>query len=199
MPFVTPFRAKIAAWITIPAALVGSGLVVGTASYSAFSATTVNPASNWSAGSVALTDDDSNTALFNATALKPGSTGTKCIAVTSTGTLPSTVALYGTSPSTTNALSTYINLTVTQGTGGGFGSCTGFTAQATGSSVYTGTLLNFGSTSTNFASGVGSWAPTGTASETKVFQFTYTVNAAAPSTVMGGTAQLGLTWEAQNS
>ena len=57
----------------------------------------------------------------------------------------------------------------------------------------------FGGIGTNFATGVGSWAPTGTASETRVFQFTYTVSPTAPSTVMGGTAQLGLTWEAQNS
>ncbi len=93
MPFVTPFRAKIAAWIAIPAALVASGIVVGTASYSAFSATTSNPTSNWSAGNVNLTDDDNNVALFTATGLKPGSTGTNCIAVTSTGSLPSTVKL----------------------------------------------------------------------------------------------------------
>ncbi len=199
MPFVTPFRAKIAAWIAIPAALVASGIVVGTASYSAFSATTSNPTSNWSAGNVNLTDDDNNVALFTATGLKPGSTGTNCIAVTSTGSLPSTVKLYGSNYATTNALAANINLTVTQGTGGGFGTCTGFTALGTGSSVYAGTLAAFGTGDTNFASGVGSWAPTGTASETRVFQFTWTVPTAAPSTIMGGTAAVGFTWEADNS
>jgi hypothetical protein len=199
MPFVTPFRAKIAAWIAIPAALVASGIVVGTASYSAFSATTSNPTSNWSAGSVALTDDDNNVALFTATALKPGSTGTNCIAVTSTGSLPSTVKLYGTGLTTTKALAASINLTITQGTGGGFGSCTGFTPLATGSGLYNGTVNDFGSNVATFANGVGTWAPTGTASETRVYQFTYTVPTTAPSTVMGGTASLGFTWEADNS
>jgi hypothetical protein len=199
MPFVTPFRAKIAAWIAIPAALVASGVVVGTASYSAFSATTSNPTSNWTAGSVALTDDDNNVALFTATGLKPGSTGTNCIAVTSTGSLPSTVKLYGTGLTTTKALAASINLTITQGTGGGFGSCTGFTPLATGSGVYSGTVNDLGTNNTTFGTGLGTWAPTGTASETRVYQFTYTVPTAAPSTLMGGTASLGFTWEADNS
>ncbi|AOX65223.1 MULTISPECIES: hypothetical protein [unclassified Curtobacterium] len=199
MSRVTPRAARLAAWIAIPAALVASGVVVSTASYSAFSATTVNPTSNWTAGSVALTDDDNNTALFNATGLKPGSTGANCITVTSTGTLPSTVKLYGTNAATTNALASNINLTVEQGTGGGFGSCTGFTAASTNGTLYSGTVAGFGTASTNFATGVGSWAPTGSGSESRVYRFTYTVSSTAPNTVQGGTAALGFTWEAQNS
>ena len=199
MSRVTPRAARLAAWIAIPAALVASGVVVSTASYSAFSATTVNPTSNWTAGSVALTDDDNNTALFNATGLKPGSTGANCITVTSTGTLPSTVKLYGTNAATTNALASNINLTVEQGTGGGFGSCTGFTPAATSGNLYTGTVAGFGSASTNFATGLGTWAPTGSGSESRVYRFTYTVSSTAPNTVQGGTAALGFTWEAQNS
>ncbi|WP_336697808.1 hypothetical protein [Curtobacterium sp. USHLN213] len=199
MSRVSPRAARLAAWIAIPAALVASGVVVSTASYSAFSATTVNPTSNWTAGSVALTDDDNNTALFNATGLKPGSTGANCITVTSTGTLPSTVKLYGTNAATTNALASNINLTVEQGTGGGFGSCTGFTAASTNGTLYSGTVAGFGTASTNFATGVGSWAPTGSGSESRVYRFTYTVSSTAPNTVQGGTAALGFTWEAQNS
>ncbi|MEK6311850.1 MULTISPECIES: hypothetical protein [Curtobacterium] len=198
MSRVTPRAARLAAWIAVPAALVASGVVVSTASYSAFSATTVNPTSNWTAGTVALTDDDNNTALFTATGLKPGSTGTNCIAVTSTGSLPSTVKLYGTNAATTKALAANINLTVEQGTGGGFGSCTGFTV-GTGGNLYSGTVDGFGSASTNFANGVGNWAPTGTASETRVYRFTYSVPTTAPNSIQGGTAALGFTWEAQNS
>ena len=66
-------------------AVLASGGLVWQSSYSAFSATTSNPTNNWSAGTVALSDDDSNTAMFTASNLKPGATGTKCIAVTSTG------------------------------------------------------------------------------------------------------------------
>ncbi|OIH97661.1 hypothetical protein [Curtobacterium sp. MCBA15_001] len=202
MPRVTPRAARLAAWIAIPAALVASGAVVSTASYSAFSATTVNPTSNWTAGSVALSDDDNNTALFTATALKPGSTGANCITVTSTGSLASTVKLYATNPQTTNALASNITLTIEQGTGGGFGSCTGFTPAASPNGTITPantTLASFGSSSTNFATGLGSWAPTGSGSESRVYRVTYTVKSDAPNSVQGGTASLGLTWEAQNS
>jgi hypothetical protein len=199
MSRVTPRAARLAAWIAIPAALVASGAVVSTASYSAFSATTVNPTNNWTAGSVALSDDDNNTALFTANNLKPGSTGANCITVTSTGSLPSTVKLYGTNASTTKDLAANVNLTVEQGTGGGFGSCSGFTPTATGGTLYSGTVAGFGAASTNYATGVGTWAPTGTASESRVYRVTYTVSSTAPNTVQGGTAALGFTWEAQNS
>jgi hypothetical protein len=190
--------ARLLKWGAIPAALLVSGIVVGQASYSAFNSTTSNPTNNWSAGTVALSDDDSNTAMFTATGLKPGSTGTKCIAVTSSGSLASDVNLYGTSPATTNALSTYIHLTIVQGTGGTSSSCTGFTPLATGSSLYSGTLANFATTSTNYANGVGTWAPTGTAPETRTYEFIYTVDAATPNTSQGGTASIGFTWEDQN-
>ncbi len=199
MSRVTPRAARLAAWIAIPAALVASGVVVSTASYSAFSATTVNPTSNWTAGSVALSDDDNNTALFTATGLKPGSTGSNCITVTSTGSLASTVKLYGTNAATTNALASNITISIDQGTGGGFGSCTGFTPASTSGNLYSGTLAAFGTASTNFATGVGTWAPTGSASESRVYRVTYTVPTSAPNSIQGGTASLGLTWEAQNS
>jgi len=192
---------RLAAWIAIPAALVASGFAVSQASYSAFSSTTVNPTSNWSAGTVALTDDDSNTALFQASNLKPGQTGTNCIAVTSTGSLASTVKLYGTAATSTKDLAANINVTVTQGTGGGFGTCTGFTpvAAAQTPTLFSGTLAGLAAQSTNFSNGIGTWAPTGSASETRVYQVSYTVNPSAPNTTQGGTASLGLTWEAQNS
>src|SRR3954465_4259490 len=185
--FASAVRSRWAVPIAILAGVLVSAGFVWQASYSAFFATTSNPTSNWAAGTVALSDDDSNTAMFNATGLKPGSTGTKCIAVTSTGSLPSAVKLYGTSPSTTNALSSSITLSVVQGNGGTFGSCTGFTPLGAGSSVFSGTLASFGTTATGFANGLGTWAPTGTASETRVFQFTYTLDSAAPNTTQGGT------------
>lgn len=196
----TARTARLAGWIAVPAAVVLSGALVAGASYSAFSATTINPTSNWEAGTVQLADDDANTALFTATGLKPGSTGTRCIAVTSTGSLPSTVKLYATGATSTKSLSASINLVVTQGTGGSFaGGCAGFTPLASGATVYSGTLAGFSGSATGFGTGLGTWAPTGTASETRVFQFTYTVDPAAPNTTQGGTASLGFTWEAQNN
>ncbi len=190
---------KVVLAAAIPVALVASGALVLQASYAAFSATTTNPTENWSSGTVSLSDDDTGTAMFNATNLKPGATGTKCIAVTSTGSLASTVKLYGTSYATTKALGSSLNLTVEEGTGATFGSCTGFTPIASGSQVFSGTLDSFGTTKTSFATGVGVFAPTGTGNETRVYRITYTLSGSTPDSAQGGTASLGLTWEAQNS
>jgi hypothetical protein len=195
--------ATIVSLVAVPVALVASGLVVAQSSYSAYSATTVNPTSNWATGTVALTDDDANTAAFTAANLKPGATGSRCIVVSSTGTLPSAVRLYGTGATTTKALASNMTLSVTQGTGGSFGSCTGFTPLASGSSVYSGTLADFASNATGFSSGVGSWATAGVpasgAAETRTYQLTYTVKADAPDSTQGAAAAMGFTWEAQNS
>jgi hypothetical protein len=197
--------AKIAGLLALPAAVAVSGLVVSQASYSAYSATTVNPTSNWATGTVALTDDDggsgtaAGSAAFTASNLKPGSTGTKCIVVTSKGSLASAVKLYGTTPATTKDLAANINLSITQGTGGSFGDCTGYTKLTTGGDLYTGTLDNFGKTATGYSSGLGTWTPTGTTNESRTYQITYTVSSTAPDTTQGGTASVGLTWEAQNS
>ncbi len=189
-------RKQLVAGAAIPAAVLASGGMVWASSYSAFSATTVNPTNNWTSGTVALADDDSNTAMFNATNLKPGATGTKCIAVTSTGSLASTVKLYSTTYSTTNALAASLNLKVEEGTGATTASCTNFTG---GTTLYDGALSTFGTTKTGFATGVGSWAPTGTGSETKSYRITYTLSSGTPDSAQGGTAALGFTWESQNS
>src|SRR3954468_7650065 len=187
---------KLIVGAAIPMAVLASGGMVWQSSYSAFSATTSSPTNNWSAGTVALSDDDSNTALFTAANLKPGATGTKCIAVTSTGSLASTVKLYGTSYATTAGLAPNINLKVEEGTGATTSSCAGFTG---GSTLYDGALSTFGTTRTSFATGVSSWAPTGSGSDTKSYRFTYTLSASTPDTAQGGTAALGFTWESQNS
>lgn len=190
--------ARVGLLASTAAALAVSTGLVWQASYSAYSATTTNGTDSWATGSVALTDDDSTTAIFAVPNLKPGSTGTKCITVTSNGTLPAAVKLYGTGAATTNALSSYIDLSVTLGTGGSFGSCTGYTA-ATGAagSVYSGTLAGF--TGSSYATGYGSWAPAGSPGEARTYQFTYTVQAAAPTSTQGGTASVSFVWESQNT
>ena len=197
---VRPSRrvAKVATLLAVPAAIAVSGLVVSQASYSAYSATTVNPTSNWATGTVVLADDDNNTAAFTAANLKPGSTGEKCIVVTSKGSLASAVKLYATTPASTKDLAANIDLKVTSGTGGSFGSCTGYLPLA-GGDVYAGTLADFGRTATGYTTGLGSWTPSGKGEESRTYQVTYTVKATAPDTTQGGTAAVGLTWEAQNS
>lgn len=190
--------ARIGTFTVIPAALLAAGIVVSTASYSAFSADTSDGKDNWSMGSVELSNDAKSNALFSASNLKPGSTGTNCIAVTSSGSLPSAVKLYATNVEQTKDLGSYVNVKVDQGTGGGYGTCEGFTPAGSGS-LYNDSLTKFASSHTNYATGIGAWQPTGTKAETKTFQITYTVSPDAPSSLMGAKASLGFTWEAQNS
>lgn len=52
-----------------PGALVVSSALVFTASQAAFTATTANGPNTWSAGTVAISDDDAGSAMFTATAL----------------------------------------------------------------------------------------------------------------------------------
>lgn len=191
---------------TAVAGLVASGVLVWHASYSAFSATTANPTNNWTAGTVALTDDDGGSALFTVTNLKPGSTGTKCIVVTSNASLASTVKLYATASSfaQTKTLADNITLTVTQGSSTSSGGvCTGFTADTGASNTTTGSMTSFSSSYTNFATGFGTWAPAAGNGVTKTYQISYTLNnganQAATDAMQGGTAQIGFTWEEQNS
>jgi hypothetical protein len=178
--------------------LVASGAFVWQSTSAAFTATTSNPSSSWATGSVAISDDDASAALFTATGLVPGSTGTKCIVVTYSGTIAAAgVKLYAASSVDSSNLAQYVNLTIEEGTGGTFaGGCGSFVL---GTNVYTGTLANFNTTKTSYLSGgVGTWAPTG-ATQTKVYKFTYTLNAATPSTgFQGVTASTVFQWEAQS-
>lgn len=190
---------KIIAVTSIPIALIISGVAVGHASYSAYSATTTNPTSNWTSGSVNLSDDDSNAAAFNVTNTKPGASGSRCLTVTSHGSLPANVRIYGANGSGTTNLAAYIDLTITQGTGGSFGSCAGFQPTSTNPQVFQGSLFTFGSTRTNFANGAGTWTTTGgTTSESRTFMFSYSVSPDAPNDTMAGTASGDIVFEAQN-
>lgn len=197
MPRPGSWAARSVGLVAVVGALAGTSALVWQASYSSFSATTSNSSNTWSAGTVVL-NNDASTALFTATGLKPGSTATKCINVTSTGTLASAVKLYGTSYTTTNGLGSALAFSITQGTGSTSATCTGFTADTSNSGVYSGTLAGF-SAATSFNNGLGTWTPTGTASETKSYRLVYTVDPNAANSVQGGTAAIGFTWEAQNS
>ncbi len=192
-------RSRIPAfarWSALPIGLVVSAALVWQASYAAFTASTTNPTNNWSTGSVSISDDDSGTAMFNATTLNAGSTGEKCIAVTYGGNLAASVKLFGTSVSTTNALNTYIDITVQQGTSGSFSAgCAGFTQDTGSSNLFSGTLAAFGTTYTSSGTGFGTWAPTGSG-QVRVYKITYTVNAAIPNSAQSSNAQIGFTWEA---
>lgn len=189
--------ARLGAVAATALAFTGATGLVWQASYSAFSAQTTNPGDTWATGSVTLTDDDAGATMFNATNMKPGATGSHCIVVTSNGSLPASIKLYGTGLTTTNGLSTYITLTVTQGTGGSFGSCSGYTQAATNPSVYSGTLAGF--TANSYNTGLGSWTTPGGVSDSRTFQFTWTFSSTPPDSTQGGSASVNFVWESQNT
>ena len=183
--------SRVAAFVAIPAALIASAAFVGNASYSAFSDTATNSGNTWSSGSVTLAND-AGSAMFTANNLAPGAVGSNCIKVTNTSTLPTTTKLYA-AVGAQAALNSQLTITVTQGTGGSFGNCSGFTADASGSQVYTGTLANLISTRTGFANG----AVTSLASASnKTFKIDYSLSSTAPQATQGSAS---FTWEAQNN
>ena len=91
------------------------GTVAGIGTYSAFSATTVNPGNSFAAGTVVISDNDANAAMYTITnATADDVAVTRCIRVTYTGTLPSTVRLYTTTP--IDAFGPYVTLSIDKGT-----------------------------------------------------------------------------------
>ena len=175
------------------ALLLAVVLIAVRATTAAFTSTTANAANSWSAGTVALTDDDSGTAMFTVTGLTPGDTTTRCITVSYSGSVDSAVRLYGSITGGTG-LGTYLNLTVERGAGGSFANCTGFVSSET---VYTGTLAGFTSAHTGFANGAGSWSPVGGAPvDTMTYRFTTTLQ--DNNAAQGLSATAAFTWEAQD-
>ncbi|MDN4645926.1 hypothetical protein [Arthrobacter sp. PsM3] len=207
MAQISARTAKWAKWSVVPAALLISGVAVSQASYSAFSSTVASPASNWTAGTVKIESGAINgngatggTAMFTATGMKPGSTGSKCITVTSSGSLASAVKLYATDAKTANEFGANVDLVITEGTAPVENSCKDFTALTPAAAPYIGTLADFGAKNTSFGTGFGTWTPAGNGkTETRGYMITYTMKTGAPNTTQGGTASMGFTWEAQNS
>lgn len=184
-------KTSIVAVAAITALVAAAAVSISIMQYSkaAFTATTSNSSSNWATGSVVLSDDDSGTAMFSSSNMTAGQSVVKCIAVTYSGTLTSgvSVKLYGTS---SGALASYLNLTVEQGTGGGFGRCTGFS----GSQIYSGTASGFSSTYTGFGAGLTGFSPSANP-ETHTYRFTITVQ--NDNNAQNKTATADYSWEAQ--
>jgi hypothetical protein len=179
------------------AAVVLSGMTASTSlvwlsTQAAFSTATANPSNAWTAGTVTLSDDDTGAALFNATGLSPGGSGTNCLAVTYTGTLAAAVRLYSPAHSDPSSVAQYLDLTIQEGTGAGFGSCSGFNPTGT---IYTGTLGAFIAASSAYPSGVGTWTPSGPG--TLTYRISYSLNPATPAGKQGASTSATLQWESR--
>ncbi len=188
--------------ILVSALVVGAlGGVTGLGVFGVFSATTQNAGNEISTGTVAFSDNDSGSALYNVTGATPGDTVSKCIKATYTGSLPSEVRFYTTS--SPGALAQYVDLTVTEGTQSSsvFPSCTNFTPDATGV-IYSGTLQTFEQTHTTYASGIDThpgvqfdWLP----GDSVVYKFDATLQSGTPDSGQGtSTGVHAFIWEARN-
>lgn len=134
------------------------GGLAGASSQAAFFSRSDNSGQSFSTGTVHLSDNDSNAALFNLSGQKPGTVSERCITVTYGGSLPAEVRLH--SDSQIGALGPYLNLTIASGsqTGGGFGDCTGFSPDA-GAPLFDGTLAGVRSSHESWATGLSDQGP----------------------------------------
>jgi hypothetical protein len=189
-------RRRIAVPAAITSGLLLSGLLVWHTSYAAFTASTSNPANTFGAGGVSLSDDKNGTAMFAATALKPGSTASQCINVTYTGTVASTVKLsaaYTDGTAASSGLAPYLDFTVQEI--GAADDCT----------TPTGTLTAIDAADTTLAAKVTGglaapgaslgWSPSATS--TKRYRFTYALQ--DNNSAQNKTASVGFTWTATSS
>jgi hypothetical protein len=181
-----------------------AGLLLTQPTWSAFSATTGNPANSAATGTVALTDNDAGSAMFSLTDMTPGTSATSCIKVTYSGSLPALVHLYQTSGGT--GLGSYLELTITRGTlSSAFADCSGFSADTTDYAglgqgiLYSGALASLGGT---YAAGLtdprtAAIPEIWTANEAHAYKLTLTLrnNDSAQTSTVTPT----FTWEARNS
>ena len=140
-----------------------------------------------------LTDSDAGTAMFRNETLLPGVATERCIQVTYDGTDdPGPVLMYA-APSTGGNLAPYLDLTVHMGTAppGAFGGCGSFSSSQ---SVFVGTLADFASAHSDYATGRFTWNPSDI-QETRSFRFTVTVQDVAAAA--GKSASFGFSWRTE--
>ncbi len=179
--------------------VLGSFVALGV--YGLFTATTQNAGNEIGSGTVELTDNDSGSALYNVTGMRPGDAVTRCIKTTYMGSLPAAVRLY--SPGTPGPLAQYIDLTIAQGAQASstFPSCTGFTPDPSGT-IFTGTLQSFEQARSSYATGLAT-TPVGktgfSTGEALVYRVVATLQASAPDSSQGWSSGVhSFVWEARN-
>jgi hypothetical protein len=184
------------------AALIATGVIAvasGQATFAAFTLTTQNTNDSYVAGSVALSDNDAGTVMWDVANQLPTSAAVvRCIRVTYTGSLPAGVRLYTTSAS--SPLDQYLNVTVEKGSmpvATVFPNCTGFVSEATIAPA--GTLQAFKTARTGWASGLPAFPGATTAWNTgNSLVYRFTVQLQNVFAAQGLTGLVGFTWEAQN-
>lgn len=177
--------------------LLVSALIV-TTSRAAFTTTTDNTGNSFTAGSVALVDDDLTATRFTVTDMEPGETITRCILVTYNGTVdPQAVLLYSGGFVDSGNFGDYLNVTIDEGDGGDFSTCVGFVEDDAGAE-FANTLTFLDANHTNYGNGFGEWDPSA-AGQFKTYQITVELDAATPNAEQSeSVTALTFTWEVQS-
>lgn len=179
------------------AALAVVSFAILQVSQAAFSDTT-DASGNWSAGQVALSDDDWAGATFSSTNMVPADTEQECITVTYDGNVASSVKLYGSTTFTSASdLGQYVDLTIDE-VDVGAGTCA---TPDTSTNLFNGTLsVNAGSFTvahTDWSNGLASAFAPATSGETQTYRVTVTLQDTNDAQGLDTTSTF--TWEAQNS
>ena len=172
------------------------GAVASLGVFAAFSDTTSNPGNTFEAGTVTLTDNDGDVALYtNTTEAEPGVNYDRCIRVTYAGTLDATVRLYS---SAISADGSKVNIQVDKSATGSQADCSDFGAAT---NVYAVTSLStFGSSHSAYSNGLA----VNPGSATKWVQndaVTYRFRLTIPDLEANegvSVSPFALTWEARN-
>jgi hypothetical protein len=153
--------ARLAPAVTVSCAVLASCLLVVQASRAASTASLETPDNAWRTGIVEIDTDSGASALFQATRIVPGQTGSNCLVVDYSGSLPASVRMWA---DTSGALASSLAVTIQEGSGGAAGDCTGFTPSATlfGPDPLSKLKTDHG----DAAHGLSTWAPDGPATRT---------------------------------
>lgn len=160
-------RTKLLATVAVLGCLAAA---VAAVVHSSFTATARSDGSEFRAGSISLTGDDSGRVLFDLDGLEPGrAPERRCVTVSygATGDLASTVRLYG---ATSGALAEHLRLKVLRGRFDGpapsDGRCTGLSAETT--TLFDGTLAAYPD---SWASGIVDPNPAWRAGDRQTYAF----------------------------
>ncbi|MFN8074517.1 MAG: hypothetical protein U0Q15_03730 [Kineosporiaceae bacterium] len=168
-------------------AVVYGGYLAVPSTAAAFLSRTQTPSTSFTTTTIAIGDDDSDTAMFGGVVTSTASV--ECIAVTYTGGAATGIRLYG-SVSGDSGIYPYVTLKIEEGTGGSSSSCSGFSATST---PFNATVNTFAAT--QYSNGLLTWAPTTT--ETRTYRVSLSVGAGTPIAQQGSQVTLSFTWEAR--
>ena len=188
----------------LPAAMVialllgmsGAATLVLHQSRAAFTATTTNAGNTFTAATIDLSDDDSGAAAFAVSGQLPGDTGQRCFQLTYGGNAPATVKLFVDATTYGGALGPYLDVTIQEGSGSSFSEAPECSTFISSSTIYSGTLAALAAGHTDFATGVGTFAPA-TAGVTRAYRISYLMR--DDNGGQGTAASVDFVWEARTT